>query len=101
MTDLQAALKLDPNHGNSQLATCVLLLREGSDDSIKKAHALVGAMIERRHLDNDQWRELMVVGGVLFAVGGQPETARDWFQNLLQHAPDDDRGRTALAAWKE
>ena len=101
MVDLQAALKLDPNHGNSQLATCVLLLRDGSDESIKRTHALVGEMIEQKHLDNDQWRELMIVGGVLFAVGGQPETAKEWFETLRQHAPDEERAKVALAAWKE
>ena len=101
MEDLQAALKLDPNHGNSQLAACVLLLREGSDESIKKAHALVGEMVERKHHNNDQWRELMIVGGVMFAVGGQPETAREWFETLRQHAPGEERAAVALAAWKE
>jgi len=101
MVELDAALKLDPTHGNSQLATCVLLLREGSGPSIEKAHALIAKLMEQRNLDNDQWRDLMIVGGVLFVLGGQQETAKEWFENLRRHAPGDERATVALAAWKD
>ena len=65
-----------------------------------KAHAIIGELVERKDLAYDQWRDLMIVGGVCFALAEQYDTAQQWFSSLLKREPDDERAKAAMAAWK-
>ena len=99
--ELQAALKLDPQHVNSQLGMVVVHLREGSPSGLKEAGHLIAELNEPRDLAPPQRADLMLVGGVYFALTQQPNAAKDWFEALIKFAPTDERGKAAMAAWQD
>lgn len=99
--ELEAALKLDSKHASAQLAMCVVLLREGSSECNEKARNIFQGLNERKDLSQDQWRDLVIIGGTCLAVFGEHEHAKTWFSTLAKEDPNHEGAAAALAAWQD
>lgn len=97
--EIMKALELDAKHFNANIAFAVLLLRENSKRGVEKAGLILDELGKRPDLTQTQWRNLMIPGGVALALAGDKNSAKEWFNTLLQNYPDDEDAKAALAAF--
>jgi tetratricopeptide (TPR) repeat protein len=96
MSEIHAALQLDPKDVNANLILAILLLREGSEDNLDKAEAIVRDIYGRKDLPAVQWRDLTFLGGICYALKNENESAKSWLTAVLNAYPGDSQAKAAL-----
>ncbi len=95
------AFELAPKGFSANPSLCVLILKRGTDDtSLARAQGLLSRVASQneRPFTRNQYFDLSFTGGIIFALAGDSEKARQWLKRAQEFDPRNKDVNEALAA---
>ncbi|HXI54012.1 MAG TPA: tetratricopeptide repeat protein [Candidatus Saccharimonadales bacterium] len=99
-THMDAALRLGPDDYLANLAGAIIAMkRSGDETALKQAGMLIqrASRVEGRPATKAEWVEWTLTTGILFALAGDENLARQNLKRVLEMEPDNKTAREALA----
>jgi Tfp pilus assembly protein PilF len=99
-THMDAALRLGPDDYLANLAGAIIAMkRSGDETALKQAGMLIqqASRVEGRPATKAEWVEWTLTTGILFALAGDENLARQNLKRVLEMDPDNKTAREALA----